>query len=210
MAAGVTGEALVAAIAEMEAAQPKDAAAERRRAWDRERKRKAKDAANSTGIPLESAESAETSSLPLPPNEYISNPPTPTHPDRDTPPARKAARFPSAFPCPAWADEPVWADLLKNRKAKRLPNTATAHRKFVQAVEVMADEAWPPGRLLEAIVARGWAGAYDPRENRNDRPVQSSQSASGYRASAARPADNRDGFTRALDDLAFGPGGSPH
>lgn len=34
MAAGVTGEALVAAIAEMEAAQPKDAAAERRRARD--------------------------------------------------------------------------------------------------------------------------------------------------------------------------------
>lgn len=62
MAAGVTGEDLIAAIADMEQAQPKDAAAERRRAWDRERKRKAK-ADRSGGIPVESAENAESNTL---------------------------------------------------------------------------------------------------------------------------------------------------
>ncbi len=70
IAAGVSGDDLVRAIAEMEAAQPVavDPVAEKRRAYDRERKRnKAK---SSGGIPVESAESVE----PVSPNEYISNP----------------------------------------------------------------------------------------------------------------------------------------
>jgi hypothetical protein len=66
----------------------------------------------------------------------------------------------------------VWSDLLKNRKSKRLTNTATAHTKFIRDLMAMVDDEWPPGRLLEAIVARGWGGAYDPRETRNDRQPQ--------------------------------------
>lgn len=60
LAAGVTGDALVAAIAEMEAsaACAVDPVAEKRRAYDRERKRAAK-IASSTGIPPEYAETAE-------------------------------------------------------------------------------------------------------------------------------------------------------
>jgi len=46
-------------------------------------------------------------------------------------------------------------------------------------------------------------GKYD------DRPVQPAASSPEAWRGAARPADNRDGFTRALDELAFG-GGSPH
>ena len=68
LAAGVTGEALVQAIAEMEAAQPKsDPVADKRRAYDRERKRAAK--INSTGIPPDSVETAECAENPfsLPP-----------------------------------------------------------------------------------------------------------------------------------------------
>ncbi len=72
IAAGVTGDALVAAVADMEAAQPKDAAAERRRAWDRDRKREAK-AARSGGIPVESTENAENA-------ECVEVVPFPAHP----------------------------------------------------------------------------------------------------------------------------------
>ncbi len=63
IAAGVSGDDLVHAVAEMEAAIPQklDAVAERRRAYDRARKR------NSTGIPPESTELVS-------PKEYISNP----------------------------------------------------------------------------------------------------------------------------------------
>ncbi len=56
IAAGIGGDDLVRAVAEMEAAMPIaiDTVAEKRRAYDRERKRKAKE--NSTGIPPESVE----------------------------------------------------------------------------------------------------------------------------------------------------------
>ena len=36
-----------------------------------------------------------------------------------------------AFIKPDWAEADVWADLLRNRKAKRLTNTGTAYRKFL-------------------------------------------------------------------------------
>lgn len=67
------------------------------------------------------------------------------------------------FPRPEWASPEVWADFLRNRKAKRLPNTATAHRKLLKDIAALVDEDWPPGRLLEEIVARGWGAAFDPR-----------------------------------------------
>ena len=73
------------------------------------------------------------------------------------------ARFPVTFPKPDWAEDEVWADLLKNRKTRRLTNTRTAHRRFVETVETLAGPEWPPARILEGIVSLGWGGAYDPR-----------------------------------------------
>lgn len=105
LAAGVTGAALVQAIADMEAATSgapgKVDAAEKRREFDRERKRRKaaekkalaeaaerNSTGNSTGNMVESAESernsggtAEAPSLSLSPNENNSNPQTHTHPD---------------------------------------------------------------------------------------------------------------------------------
>lgn len=105
LAAGVTGAALVQAIADMEAATSgapgKVDAAEKRREFDRERKRRKaaekkalaeaaerNSTGNSTGNVVESAESernsggtAEAPSLSLSPNENNSNPHTHTHPD---------------------------------------------------------------------------------------------------------------------------------
>lgn len=104
--------------------------------------------------------------LSLPPNENNSNPPTHT-PGTQTP-ARKA----DPFPCPDWCEPAVWSDLKRNRRTKKLTNTETAHKRFVSEVMAMADEDWPPGRLVEAIAAKGWGGAHDPRDDRkpgNDR-----------------------------------------
>lgn len=120
----------------------------------------------------------------LSPNEYISNPHT--HPPETQTPAR--AR-PDDFPCPDWADAEVWRDLKRNRKTKKLTNTPTAHKRFIAAVEGMADDDWPPGKLIEEIVAKGWGGPHDPRGDRkqqNDRP-------------AYQKPDNRDGVAKALD-----------
>lgn len=98
--------------------------------------------------------------LSRPPNDINSNPPT--HTPEHKPRARKA----DDFPCPDWCEPDVWRDLKRNRKTKKLTNTPTAHKNFVAAVEAMADDHWPPGKVVEDIVARGWGGAHDPRENR--------------------------------------------
>ena len=104
LAAGVTGEALVAAIADMEASQPVDAVAEKRRAYDRERKR----ALKSTGIPPETAESTENPSPSPSSSPDPSNNPTPTH--GEIPRARKASacRLPES-----WNPEPLGGDVAK-------------------------------------------------------------------------------------------------
>lgn len=71
---------------------------------------------------------------------------------------------PVAFPKPDWADAAVWPDFLANRKRKRLPNTATAHKAFLADIARIADAEWPPGRLLEHATAKGWGAIYDPRQ----------------------------------------------
>lgn len=75
---------------------------------------------------------------------------------------RRAAKS-DIFPRPEWADVQVWSDFLMNRKRKQLSNTPTAHKRFLDDIERLSDEEWPPGRLLEHAAARGWGGIYDPR-----------------------------------------------
>ena len=148
IAAGVTGEALVMAIAELEDATPKavDAVAERRRAYDRQRKRDAR--AESTGIPPESTGNADPS-LSLPPNEINSNPPTHTHPDNN-PPREGKTKIPAK---PAGVKDRTWADFLDLRKRKRATLTETA----MAGIEREAAKAgWSLEDALAESVTRGW------------------------------------------------------
>lgn len=69
------------------------------------------------------------------------------------------------FPKPDWCDDDqVWADFLKNRKRKRQPNTPTAYKGFLDDIKRIADDEWPPGRLLRHAATKGWGGIYDPRD----------------------------------------------
>jgi len=113
LAAGVTGEALVSAIADMEASRPVDAAAEKRRAYDRERKR----AAKYTGIPPESAERVEKARKPIPPNDIYSNPP-------ENPDGAKA-------PSPPFSEKvvSVWNDGPAARGATKATSLDAGRRK---------------------------------------------------------------------------------
>lgn len=87
-----------------------------------------------------------------------------THTPCDISPSGENHKVP-AFPKPDWADASVWGDFLANRKRKRLPNTATAHKAFLADVAKHSDAEWPPGRLLEHATAKGWGAIYDPRPN---------------------------------------------
>lgn len=79
------------------------------------------------------------------------------------------ARAPDAFPRPAWADPQHWSDFLANRRRRARPNTATAHKRLLDDIERLSSDEWPPGRLLEHAAAHGWAGIYDPKDDRHGR-----------------------------------------
>lgn len=163
MAAGVTGEALFAAIAELEAEVRGEPKARSAGAIRQERYRRNK---ASQTVTSDACDADPSLSRPLSPQTPLT--PTHTHPDI-TPRARKGGDFPM-LDC---TDADTWADFLRNRKAKRLPNTATARRKLESDLaEVSARTGWPPGEVFAACVAKGWGAIYDPRETTNDRPKQ--------------------------------------
>jgi hypothetical protein len=111
LAAGMPADAIVAAVAEMEAnmAVPSDPVADKRREYDRNRRRNERAAAKlSTGHPPESADKADIadkspSPAPspfLPPNPQPT--PAPTHTPAKSAPTRKGTRLPED-----WAPDPV-------------------------------------------------------------------------------------------------------
>lgn len=98
------------------------------------------------------------------------------------------------FPKPEWADPQPWQDFLANRQRKKLANTLSAYKRFLDDIYRLADDDWPPGRLLDHAAAHGWAGIYDPREKTNDRRNPT------FGRNSERSPDKRSGLARAVDD----------
>lgn len=162
-AAGASIDVIIAAVeadAALDASRMDD-----RRAKDAERQRRHRASRDVTVTERDITDAADCP-LSLSPNENNSNPHTHT-PEENTP-ARKA----SDFPRPVWADAAVWADFLKNRKRKRLPNTATAHKGLLEDVQRLQTPEWPPGRLLEHAAKKGWGAIYEPEEMKNAQPIK--------------------------------------
>jgi hypothetical protein len=64
----------------------------------------------------------------------------------------------------------VWDDLKRNRSKKRLQNTETAWKGFLEDVQRVASQTGiPPPELIRRCVAKGWGAIYDPRTERNER-----------------------------------------
>jgi hypothetical protein len=175
LAAGVSGDDLVRAIAEMEASAPsgKDAVAERRRQWDRERKRAERareDAYLSGGNPPDPVDSVETADRAP---ALDKSPQTPKiNPTPHVCVGGASARKAPAFPVPTGCDPDDWRDLLANRKSKRLPMTPAAYRKLIRDLGEQSDEEWPPGKVLRHAAEKGWAAIFDPRERPGSRNGQ--------------------------------------
>lgn len=215
LAAGMPHEAIVAAVAEMEANTPvqepaRSKAAERQRRY-RERNKASQNVTDVTPD-ITGDDNRHADPLPLSPNENKSNPHTPA-PENNSRVREadepfdahvadwKAWRERNPYPRPHWAPPPLWADWLKNRKAKKRPNTASAHDRLLRDVAALsARTGWPPGAIFQACVEQGWVGIYETDEmkavangNRNEGNRGRSPRNSGQR-------DNRDGFKRACDD----------
>jgi hypothetical protein len=89
------------------------------------------------------------------------------------------------FPRPEWADPQAWKDFLANRKRKRMTNSVTAYEQFLGDVDRIADDEWPPGRLLKHAAGKGWGSINDPRENDHGRTNGNRQN--GQRLGGPRP-----------------------
>ncbi len=137
LAAGMDAGAVVAAVWEMEQALPvSDAAADRRRAWDRERKRRKR--AMSTGIPPDSAEF------------HLS----PSPPDKGPPDPLKLTPNPLPFSDPKGSSFPTKSQFEEFWLAyPRKVGKGAARPKYAIACRKLADhgEAEPAARLLEAL-----------------------------------------------------------
>lgn len=75
----------------------------------------------------------------------------------------KVSSTTAAFPKPEGVSPDAWRDFLTNRKTKRLPNTASAHKKLMDDLQRLSGDDWPQHRLIEHAAAKGWGGIYDPR-----------------------------------------------
>ncbi|WP_419808373.1 hypothetical protein [Sphingomonas sp.] len=145
--------------------------------------------------------------------ESVTSPPTPNKSPPDPqkltptpPPPPTRARTCEAFPRPDWADAQVWSDLLANRRRKGLAGTATAHRKLLADIDRLTDDAWPPGRILEAAVSRGWGAIYGSIKD---------DDGDGRRAGTDRMAGNgrgrsATGFGATGDAMVEFVAGAPH
>lgn len=170
-------------LAEKKAAEQ---AIEQRRAKARERqaRKRARDA-DSPDVTESNAMSRDKRDTPLSLSP-LSSPHTPQHTPHTHTPVYNTPRARDPFPCPEWCEPEVWRDLKANRSKKRLANTPTAHKKFISQVLELAEDGWPPGEVVRDIAAKGWGGAYDPREQQ-------------VRNRNATTNDKRDGAMRALD-----------
>lgn len=111
-----------------------------------------------------------------------SAPPAPVRPAHSTgaPPAPKQPRTPNRkkaspsplpravapdpYPMPHGVDPQAWSDFLANRKRKRLPNTASAHKTLLDDLRRSATDDWPVPRLIAFAAGKGWASVRNPEK----------------------------------------------
>lgn len=159
IAAGASAEVIAAAWKADLAKE--EAKVEDRRAKDRERQRRHRASRN---VAVTACDSTDAPPAAL----DKETPPTPPKEINPTTPRTHEGRGREAFPRPDWADRQVWSDLLANRRKKNLANTASAHRKLLADIAKLVDEDWPPGRVLEAAVSRGWGAIYASCKDESD------------------------------------------
>lgn len=145
IAAGVTGDALVAAIAEMEASIDTRSTGAKRQA--RYRERLADKASQSVTKRNSDASKEKSPQTPLKEN-------TPLSPKGDIPPLGTKSSGRNDHPAkPDDVAEQTWRDFVTHRKAKKAPVTETAldgiRREAVKA-------GWSMNAALAETVTRGW------------------------------------------------------
>lgn len=108
----------------------------------------------------------------------------------------------SAWVCPDGVDRQHWVDLLANRKAKKLKNTATAYAGLIRDLDQLCAKGWTRGQLVQYAAEKGWGAIYEPSE----RNGAASGRPSGYvDRGAVRTEGNLQRLRDAMDAAAHEP-----
>lgn len=98
----------------------------------------------------------------------VTPPETETETESETDSSEPKGSSPRPWALPVGVSLQVWTDLLGNRKKKRLNNTPTAWKAFLDDLaRVSIQTGIPPPKLIEMCAAKGWGAIYDPREQGN-------------------------------------------
>lgn len=168
---GATREQLAAAvkadIAEREAAELARLEAQKEGNRDRQRRKRERDSHAMSRDVTEVTRDARDTPPKVSPKD---NTQTSSSPPVDASEAKASSHQQRAWALPAGVSLQVWTDLKKNRSKKRLPNTDTAWKAFLDDLSrVSVQTGIPPPELIERCVAKGWGAIYDPRTE-NERP----------------------------------------
>ena len=206
LASGATREQIAAAvkadIAEREAVAT--AKLEKKRAGNRERQQRKRENDRN-------AESRVTGVTERDPSPNEINNLTPTR-EKNTGAKAPCKKF--VWTCPDGVHPDHWRDFLRNRRTKSLTNSETAYRGQLKALAEIADDEWPPGRLVQYAAEKGWGSINDPRKSRYGQSASNVTSLRGHRPDpaldllrAARAAEDREDHWRARASLpSLGPG----
>lgn len=168
VASGVTRDQLAAAVKADISDREAEAAArlEDKRAKDRERQKRHRLSRRVTVTACDERDVGFNERDNLTSREEI-----PQEAKASLPQGAKAKRGAVPWPCPDGVEPSHWRDFLANRKRKRCVQSQTALDGVLDDIRQIADDEWPPGRLVRHAAAKGWASINDPREQQHGRPT---------------------------------------
>ena len=82
--------------------------------------------------------------------------PSEASPPSDAPARRPKPRWPKDMPPPPGVSDEQWAGFIEHRKAKRNPLIPRAYDLLVAKLTAQSTDEWPPGRIIDVAVERGW------------------------------------------------------
>lgn len=137
-----------------------DTAAERRRAWDRDRKRQKREEEREMSGGMSGGNPPDPA-----PNDIDNLTPTqvtPIEPIGSKPRGR--------FPAPDGVSAEQWTDFLAVRRSKRAGRmTETGYSRLCAKLSKLAEDGWPPGEMVGLAVERGWTSVFAPKDFGNER-----------------------------------------
>lgn len=188
---GMDRSAILAAVADMEnemrANVANDPVAEKRRAYDRNRRAEERAKRKSGGSPVDSADKADTA-----PSLDKETSPTPPKEIKPIPGGVTCAltRKAAGFNPPIGVTLPQWNALCQQRK-KAL--TRIAYDRICRTLAEGTVTGWPPGELVERSIERGYETVFVPKENRNGHRPANDQISNPRVAAAVKRAAERAG-----------------